>query len=56
MLSGYNRLEIVHGIGTGRLKDAIKRYIRQQYKHKVSMQDAAQNAGGVGVTVLTLNS
>ncbi len=56
MLSGYDRLEIVHGIGTGRLKEAVRRYIRQQYKRQAQMEDAAQKSGGAGVTVLTLSS
>jgi len=52
-LAGRKTLYIVHGFGTGRLRQGIRRYLERHPRVK-SFERAAQGAGGDGVTVVTL--
>jgi DNA mismatch repair protein MutS2 len=53
VLSGRKTLDIVHGFGTGRLRQGIRRYLERHPRVK-SFERAPQGAGGDGVTVVTL--
>ncbi len=50
---GRKKLYIVHGFGTGRLRQGIRQYLSHHPMVK-SFERAAQNAGGDGVTVVIL--
>jgi DNA mismatch repair protein MutS2 len=52
-LSGRKTLYIVHGFGSGRLRQGIRRYLERHPRVK-SFERAPQGAGGDGVTVVTL--
>jgi DNA mismatch repair protein MutS2 len=52
-LSGRKTLYIVHGFGTGRLRQGIRRYLERHPRVK-NFERAPQGAGGDGVTVVTL--
>jgi len=52
-LSGRKKLYIVHGFGTGRLRQGIRQYLRN-HPHVKDFERAAPNAGGDGVTVVIL--
>ncbi|MDR2934941.1 MAG: Smr/MutS family protein, partial [Candidatus Adiutrix sp.] len=52
-LAGRKTLYIVHGFGTGRLRQGIRRYLERHPRVK-SFERAPQGAGGDGVTVVTL--
>ena len=53
VLSGRKTLYIVHGYGTGRLRQGIRQYLSKHPRVK-HFERAAQNAGGDGVTVVSL--
>ncbi len=53
VLDHRRTLYVVHGFGTGRLRQAIRGYLRNHPRVK-HFERAAQNAGGDGVTVVTL--
>ena len=53
LLYGWEKVEIVHGIGTGRLREAIKRHLEQLPWVK-ELRPAPVGKGGVGVTVVEL--
>ena len=52
-LDGRKTLHIVHGFGTGRLRQGIRRYLERHPRVK-GFERAPQGAGGDGVTVVTL--
>lgn len=51
--SGLKSLYIIHGYGTGRLRQAIRGYLKRHPRVSV-FERAPQNAGGDGVTVVSL--
>ena len=53
VMSGRKTLHIVHGFGTGRLRQGIRRYLEGHPQVK-NFERAPQGAGGDGVTVVTL--
>ena len=53
MLSGIGRLRIVHGKGTGALKAGVVPYLKGHPMVK-SVQEAANEEGGAGVTIIEL--
>ncbi|MCU0577723.1 MAG: Smr/MutS family protein [Desulfobacterota bacterium] len=53
MLTGQDRLEIIHGAGTGRLKKAIREYLKGLPCVK-AMTDAPMAEGGGNKTIVTL--
>jgi DNA mismatch repair protein MutS2 len=55
MLSGQERLEIIHGAGTGRLKKAIREYLKELPCVK-SFFDAALGEGGGNKTIVVLGT
>ncbi|MDR1044746.1 MAG: Smr/MutS family protein [Candidatus Adiutrix sp.] len=52
-LSGRKKIYIVHGFGTGRLRQGIRHFLGRHPRVK-HFERAAQNAGGDGVTVVIL--
>ncbi len=52
-LAGRKKIYLVHGFGTGRLRQGIRQYLKSHPRVK-NFERAAQNAGGDGVTVVTL--
>ncbi|HVN72901.1 MAG TPA: Smr/MutS family protein, partial [Desulfomonilia bacterium] len=53
MLTGQDQLEIIHGAGTGRLKKAIREYLKELPCVR-SMQDAPMAEGGGNKTIVLL--
>ncbi len=53
VLAGRKTLYIVHGYGTGRLRQGIRQYLKNHPRVK-NFERAAQNAGGDGVTVVSI--
>ncbi|HOM28608.1 MAG TPA: Smr/MutS family protein [Deltaproteobacteria bacterium] len=53
VLTGQRQLEIIHGAGTGRLKNAIRAYLRELPCVK-AVEDAPMSEGGGNKTIVTL--
>jgi DNA mismatch repair protein MutS2 len=53
MLTGQERLEIIHGAGTGRLRKAIREYLKGLPCVR-GISDAPMNEGGGNKTVVAL--
>jgi len=53
LLADERRLRIVHGVGTGRLRDALTKFFRE-HPLVASVQQAAENEGGAGATIVEL--
>jgi DNA mismatch repair protein MutS2 len=54
IVSGLNQVAILHGKGTGALRMAIRKYLKEQYNQIKSLRDASDDTGGNGVTVVEL--
>ncbi|MCY4111700.1 MAG: Smr/MutS family protein, partial [Chloroflexi bacterium] len=53
VLHGASALRVVHGVGTGTLRRAIRSHVGD-HPSVVDLSDAAPTAGGAGVTVVAL--
>jgi DNA mismatch repair protein MutS2 len=53
LMADERRLRIVHGHGTGRLRDALRTFVRQ-HPLVASVAPAADNEGGDGATIVEL--
>lgn len=53
LLSGFDEIQVYHGIGTGKLAYAVKNFLKQHPSVK-SFSDAPINQGGMGATVIKL--
>ncbi len=53
VLAGLGELRIIHGIGTGRLKSAVRGLLRRT-PQVASFEDAPPAGGGAGVTLVSL--
>ena len=53
LLSDERRLRVVHGHGTGRLRDALRTLFRS-HPLVATVSPAAQNEGGDGATIVEL--
>ena len=53
LLAGLEEVIIVHGKGTGALKNAVIEFLRD-YSHLVNFRPGGLNEGGDGVTVVKL--
>jgi DNA mismatch repair protein MutS2 len=52
-LSGHEEVRIVHGHGTGRLREAVRRYLRESV-HVQTQRPGRAAEGGDGATVVRL--
>jgi DNA mismatch repair protein MutS2 len=53
LLSGASHLRVVHGHGTGRLRDGLRDHFRG-HASVASMRPGGKNEGGNGATILEL--
>ncbi|MEQ9810613.1 endonuclease MutS2 [Streptococcus jiangjianxini] len=53
LLNNMAQVDIIHGIGTGVIREAVTKYLRRN-KHVKSFGYAPQNAGGSGCTIANL--
>jgi len=49
LIRGLERIEIIHGLGTGRLKEAIRKHLKN-HSYVKSFGSDEQSRGGAGVT------
>ncbi|MDK8142321.1 endonuclease MutS2 [Streptococcus parasanguinis] len=52
LLNNMAQVDIIHGIGTGVIREGVTKYLRR-IKHVKSFEYAPQNAGGSGATIVT---
>ena len=52
LLNNMAQVDIIHGIGTGVIREGVTKYLRRN-KHVKSFENAPQNAGGSGATIVT---
>lgn len=52
LLNNMGQVDIIHGIGTGVIREGVTKYLRRN-KHVKSFEYAPQNAGGSGATIVT---
>ncbi|MBK4779715.1 endonuclease MutS2 [Streptococcus lactarius] len=52
LLNNMSQVDIIHGIGTGVIREGVTKYLRRN-KHVKSFEYAPQNAGGSGATIVT---
>ena len=55
LVQGASALRVVHGVGTGALRRAIRGHV-SEHPSVVDMADAPPTSGGAGVTVVVLAS
>ena len=53
LLADARRLRVVHGHGTGRLREALTKFFRE-HPLVASVAPAAANEGGAGATIVEL--
>ncbi|MGT2926096.1 endonuclease MutS2 [Streptococcus cuniculipharyngis] len=53
LLNNMAQVDIIHGIGTGVIREGVTKYLRRN-KHVKSFGYAPQNAGGSGATIVNL--
>ena len=53
LLNNMAQVDIIHGIGTGVIREGVTKYL-QRNKHVKSFGYALKNAGGSGATIVTL--
>ncbi|MBM7642711.1 endonuclease MutS2 [Streptococcus loxodontisalivarius] len=53
LLNNMGQVDIIHGIGTGVIREGVTKYLRRN-KHVKSFEYAPQTAGGSGCTIATL--
>ena len=53
ILAGRNNLRVIHGVGTGRLRQAVRSFL-QDHPYVAAMRSENARLGGVGVTVADL--
>ena len=51
LLNNMAQVDIIHGIGTGVIREGVTKYLRRN-KHVKSFGYAPQNAGGSGATIV----
>lgn len=52
LLNNLSQVDIIHGIGTGVIREGVSKYLRRN-KHVKDFGYAPQNAGGSGATIVT---
>jgi DNA mismatch repair protein MutS2 len=53
ILAGLSRFRVIHGKGTGVLRQAVQQYLKENPMVK-SVQFAEQNEGGLGATIVEI--
>lgn len=53
LLSGLSTVTIIHGIGTGAIRQGVQQYLKRN-KHVKAYSYAPANEGGTGATIVTL--
>lgn len=53
--AGLSEVRIIHGVGTGRLRAAVREWLRR-CPHAASWEEAPPQAGGAGVTLVRLKT
>ncbi len=53
LINGYDEVLVYHGIGTGKLAYAVRKFL-EEYPSIVSFSDAPANMGGFGATLIKL--
>ena len=53
VLGGLEEVKIIHGVGTGRLRDGIRSHLRG-HKNVAEFRPGAYGEGGAGVTIVRL--
>ena len=53
LLSGLSTVTIIHGIGTGAIRQGVQQYLKRN-KHVKTYSYAPANEGGTGATIVTL--
>ncbi|MDD1332290.1 endonuclease MutS2 [Lactobacillus delbrueckii] len=53
LLSGLSTVTIIHGIGTGAIRQGVQQYLKRN-KHVKTYRYAPANEGGTGATIVTL--
>ena len=51
LVLGYPHVRVVHGMGTGALRNGIRRMLEKN-KHVISYRDGGPNEGGLGATLV----
>jgi DNA mismatch repair protein MutS2 len=52
-LAGLERVRVIHGHGAGVLRRGVREFLKA-HPHVAGIQEAAQNEGGMGATVVEL--
>jgi DNA mismatch repair protein MutS2 len=55
LLAGMPEVFILHGKGSGQLREAVRRHLNKHYTQIKNLADAPENLGGSGITVVTLD-
>ena len=53
LLAGLNTVTIIHGIGTGAIRNGVQQYLKRN-RHVKSYSYAPANQGGTGATIVHL--
>ncbi|MCT7750707.1 MAG: Smr/MutS family protein, partial [Lactobacillus gasseri] len=53
LLAGLNTVTIIHGIGTGAIRNGVQQYLKRN-RHVKSYNYAPANQGGTGATIVNL--
>ena len=56
LILGVHEVSILHGKGNGILKEEIRKYLRANYRDILSLSDAGEEAGGAGITIVSINN
>lgn len=51
LVLGYPHVRIVHGMGTGALRNGVRKMLEKN-KHVISYRDGGPNEGGLGATLV----
>ena len=54
MLSSHRQIRVIHGFGSGRLRQAVREYLKP-HAAVDGFRSGRQNEGGDGATIVTLN-
>ena len=52
-MQGASQVRLIHGVGTGRLRDGLRRFLKTHELVK-SFREGVREEGGAGVTIVVL--